>query len=254
MVYSKQTQITVRSNFSVTNIYKKQNIKSEIVTQLLYGDTFKILKKTGKWLKIKNRTDNYKGYIIDKNFPSNHKNTHKICCLSSTLYSQPHEKYKTKKKLSFVSKIKVLKKESNFCKFDNLWIKKNELKKINVKTKSPFGNIKKFINIKYKWGGKHFSGIDCSGLIQLCFNYNNKFCPRDVKDQIKYFKKKIKFKNMKKNDLIFWKGHVAVTISKKKLIHAYGPLKKVVIMPIKKTIDRIHKTANLKVIGIRRID
>ena len=39
---------------------------------------------------------------------------------------------------------------------------------------------------------------------------------------------------------------------KKKLIHAYGPFKKVVIMPINKTIDRIEKTAKLKVIGIKR--
>ncbi len=53
--------------------------------------------------------------------------------------------------------------------------------------------------------------------------------------------------------MIFWKGHVAIALSKNKLIHAYGPLKKVLIMPIKKTIDRIHKTANLKIVGIRRI-
>ena len=104
----------MRSNLSVTNVYKKQNIKSEIVTQLLYGDTFKILKKTGKWIKIKNRTDNYKGYIINNNFPSNHENTHKICSLSSTLYSRSYEKYKTNKKLSFASKIKVLKKKVTF--------------------------------------------------------------------------------------------------------------------------------------------
>ena len=39
----------------------------------------------------------------------------------------------------------------------------------------------------------------------------------------------------------------------KKLVHAYGPFKKVLIMPIKKTINRIYETANLKVIGIRRI-
>jgi len=45
---------------------------------------------------------------------------------------------------------------------------------------------------------------------------------------------------------------VALVISKNKLLHAYGPLKKVVIMPIKKTINLIYKTANLKVIGIRR--
>ena len=60
-------------------------------------------------------------------------------------------------------------------------------------------------------------------------------------------------KNIRKNDLIFWKGHVALVISKKDLIHAYGPLKKVVRMPIKSTINRIYKSANLKVKGIRRI-
>ena len=95
--------------------------------------------------------------------------------------------------------------------------------------------------------------MDCSGLIQLLLNYNNKYCPRDARDQIKYFKKRIKLKNIRKNDLIFWKGHVAVAISKHKLIHAYGPLKKILVMPISKAIEKIYKTAGLKVIGIRRI-
>ena len=146
-----------------------------------------------------------------------------------------------------------MEKKINFYKFDNLWIKKNDLEKITITKKDPFNNIKKFINIKYKWGGKHYSGVDCSGIIQLCLNYNNRFCPRDTKDQIKYFKKKIELNNIRKNDLIFWKGHVALAISKSKLIHAYSPLKKVIIMPIKKTINKIYKTANLKVIGIRRV-
>ena len=53
--------------------------------------------------------------------------------------------------------------------------------------------------------------------------------------------------------MIFWKGHVAVALSKKKLIHAYGPVKKVVIMDTKKTIERIRRTANLKVTSVRRI-
>ena len=46
---------------------------------------------------------------------------------------------------------------------------------------------------------------------------------------------------------------MAIVISKSKLIHTYGPFKKVVVMSIKKTINRIYETANLKVIGIRRI-
>ena len=127
------------------------------------------------------------------------------------------------------------------------------MKKINFKTKDIFKNINKFINVKYKWGGKHFTGVDCSGLIQLLFNYNNKFCPRDTKDQIKYFKRNIQLKNIRKNDLIFWKGHVAVAISKNKLIHAYGPYKKVVVMSIGKTIKKIYMTAKLRVICAKRI-
>ena len=76
--------------------------------------------------------------------------------------------------------------------------------------------------------------------------------PPIAKDQVKYFKKNIKLKDIKKNDIIYWKGHVAVALSGKKLIHAYGPMKKTVIMNINQTIKRIEKTAKLKVIGIKR--
>ena len=243
----------MRNNLTILNVYKKKTIKSKVITQLLYGDTFRKIQHSRSWLKIKNDLDNYEGYIKNKKFPPNQKSTHKVFVLYSNLYTKPNNKNKINKKLSFNSKIKVIEKQKDFYKFDNFWIKKNEVKNIDFKTKDNFKNVKKFINVKYKWGGKHYDGIDCSGLIQLFLNFNNKFCPRDTKDQIKYFKRKIKIKKIRKNDLIFWKGHVAIVFSKNKLIHAYGPLKKTVIMPIKKTINRIYSTANLKVIGVRRI-
>tara|TARA_Y100000590_G_scaffold468148_1_gene649723 strand:- start:1504 stop:2235 length:732 start_codon:yes stop_codon:yes gene_type:complete len=242
----------VITNQSFINVYKRK-LKSEVVTQLLFGETFKKIKKSGSWIKIKSDLDNYKGFIKNKKFSINKKNTHKVFNLYAKLYSKPSVKKQIKKRLSFGSKIKVTEKKRDFYKFDNLWIKRNDLKKLNYKTKDIFKYIKKFINTKYYWGGRHFSGIDCSGLVQIFFNFNNKFCPRDTKDQINYFKKKIKLKNIRRNDLIFWKGHVAIAISKNKLIHAYGPLNKTIIMPINKTIDRIYKTANLKVVGIRRV-
>ena len=243
----------MKNNLSFINVHENKSIKSQVVTQLLYGDTFKKVKATGSWIKIKNDADGYIGYIKNKKFPKKSKNTHKIFSLSPNLYSKPNKKYKVKKKLSYGSKIEVIEKKSNFYKFDNLWIKIKDCKKISFKEKNIFKNIKSFVNTKYRWGGKHFSGIDCSALIQVFLNNNNKFCPRDTKDQIKYFKRKVSVKNIKKYDLIFWKGHVALALSKSKLIHAYGPIKKVAIMPIQTTIQRIDKTANLKVIGIRRI-
>ena len=113
--------------------------------------------------------------------------------------------------------------------------------------------FKKFSNVKYVWGGKTFQGIDCSALLQIFFYYNNSFYPRDTRDQIKYTKKNSKKRKFKKGDIIFWKGHVAMCLNSEKLIHAYGPERKVIIMPIIETINRIQKTANLKVKKVSRI-
>ena len=90
-------------------------------------------------------------------------------------------------------------------------------------------------------------------MVQLFYKFNNKFFPRDTVDQIKYKKGSITKKKFKIGDIIYWKGHVAVCVNSKKLIHAYGPKKKVIIMPIDKTIKRIEKTANLQVKKICRV-
>ena len=239
------------NNFSVINLHKRPSVKSEIVTQMIYGDSFSISKKSKKWLKIKIKEDNYKGYIRNKKYSKYLKPTHKVNTLKTKIFKLPN-KIK-KKEISFGSKIKVIDTNSKFLKFANGWIKKNDVKPISYREKDPFRKITFFKNIRYKWGGKSFKGIDCSALVQVFLNFNNKFCPRDAKDQVKYFKKNIKLKKIKKNDIIYWKGHVAIALSSKKLIHAYGPMKKTVIMGIDQTIALIERTAKLKVIGIKRL-
>ena len=239
------------NNFIVTNLHKKPSIKSEVVTQMIYGDSFSISKKSKKWLKIKIKEDGYNGYIKNRQFSEFIKPTHKVNVLKSKVFKFPHRRKVSE--ISFGSKIKVLENKKNFFKFAKGWIKKNDLKPVGYKEKNPFRKISIFKNTKYKWGGKSFRGIDCSALIQIFLNFNNKFCPRDAKDQVKFFKKNINLNKIKKNDIIYWKGHVALALSNKKLIHAYGPMKKTVIMGINQTIKRIDKTAKLKVIGIKRI-
>ena len=135
----------------------------------------------------------------------------------------------------------------------SLNFEKKDIKKINHKEENFIKIFKKFLNVKYVWGGKTYKGIDCSALLQIFFNYNNLFYPRDTKDQINYSKGSSMKRKFKKGDIIFWKGHVAMCLNSKKLIHAYGPEKKVLIMPIIKTINRIQETAKLKVKKISRI-
>ena len=233
-----------------TNIYKKPSKSSEVTSQILYGEKFKILSKKKYWLKIKTRFDNYIGYIKNKDYTGNHKATHKVSNLRANITNKSNN---TRAYLPFASKISIIQEKKDSVEYEkNKWIKKKDIKKIKHIEKNYFKILKLFINIKYVWGGKTYQGIDCSAILQLFFYYNNKFYPRDTKDQIKY-SKKIKKKIFKKGDIIFWKGHVAICIDSKRLIHAYGPEKKVLIMPIKKTLERIERTTKLVVKKISSI-
>ena len=240
------------NTFSIINLYKKPSTKSEVVTQMIYGDSFSITQREKKWLKIKIKEDNYKGYILCRNYSEYIKPTHKINKLNAKIYKSS-SKIKKINEFTFGSKIKVLDKKFGFYKFTKGWINKKDVTKLSFKESNPFKKINIFKNVKYKWGGKSFRGIDCSALVQVFLNFNNKYCPRDAKNQLKYFKKNIKLAGIKKNNIIYWKGHVAVTLNSKKLIHAYGPMKKTLIMGINQTIRKIKKTANLKVIGIKKL-
>ena len=55
------------NNFSYTKVFKKMSTNSEMVTQMIYGDSFSIILKKNKWFKIKIKEDGYIGYIKKKN-------------------------------------------------------------------------------------------------------------------------------------------------------------------------------------------
>ena len=233
---------------SFQNILLKPKKKTETISQIIYGENFRILSKNKNWLKIRTQFDKYNGYIENKGMLNKFNPSHKVFKRNSIIYKAKEGRMvKTHEFLSFASKIKVLNKKKKFIEFENnRWIKKSDTKKITHKIKNFKKIFRYFLNSKYKWGGKHFSGIDCSGLLQIFFYYNNEFCPRDTKDQLIFFKRMKKDTYKIKKKIIFWKGHVAICINKKLLIHAYGPRKKVVIMNIKKTIKKIFEDTKLK--------
>jgi len=236
----------------ISSIYKKPSEASEVTSQILYGEKFKILSKNKDWIKIKVTFDNYIGYIKNKNYTNSYKPTHKVFILKANIFNKLNNK--TKYFLPFASRISIIQGNKKFIEFErNKWIKKEDIKKIDHIEKDYLKVLKLFLKIKYVWGGKTYKGIDCSAILQLLYYYNNKFYPRDAKDQLKYSKSNTKIKKFKKGDVIFWRGHVAICINAKKLIHAYGPEKKVLIMSITNTIDRIERTTKLMVRKISSI-
>ena len=192
-----------------SNIYKRSSRFSEITSQILYGEKFKILSKNKGWIKIKTSFDNYVGYIKNEKYLKDYKPTHKVYSLKVAIFSSPN--IKTKSFLPFASKFSVIHENKNFIQFDkNKWLRKRDIKKINHKEKNFLKILRLFLKTEYVWGGKTYNGIDCSALLQLFYYYNDSFYPRDTKEQIKYSRRQLERKVFKKGDVLFWKGHVAM--------------------------------------------
>ena len=234
----------------IKNIYKKPSKKSEITSQILYGEKIRILKIKNRWLRIRTYNDNYSGYIKNEKLKKGLKIIFKTNKSKTRIFSQN----KKKNFLPFNSRLPVISVKKKFIEFERgKWVKRKDIKLINHKEKNFVRILKSFINCKYTWGGKSYKGIDCSALIQLYYLYNNKFFPRDTKDQISFKRGKKKIIKFSKGDIIYWRGHVAVCLNRSKLIHAYGPRKKVLTMDIKKTIELIKETAKLEIKKIIRV-
>ena len=162
-------------NRPISNLYLKPSNKSEVTSQIIYGEKFSILKKNKEWIKIKLNFDNYIGYIKNRNFENAFEVEYKIKNLKTKIFSLRKNKFKqSSQHLYFGSKIRILNKKGNFYEFEkNKWINKNSIIKDQNIEKNYIKIFKLFLNIKYLWGGKSATGIDCSALIQMFFFYNN---------------------------------------------------------------------------------
>jgi len=141
---------------SILNIYKKKDTSSELISQMLYGEKFKILKKYNNWLKVETSYDGYVGFIKNKKYSKDIINTHKIIKLKSNVYLKKNKKFKRSTLLlPFNSRIRILKENKKFIKFSkNKWINKKDVRDINHVEKKFYRIYKIFLNTKYLWGGK----------------------------------------------------------------------------------------------------
>ena len=80
-------------NFSLGNINAKPSNNSETLSQILYGEKFKVLKNQKNWVKIKTNFDNYIGYIKKNYFYKNFKPTFKVKKTKSRIFIKKKNKF-----------------------------------------------------------------------------------------------------------------------------------------------------------------
>ena len=116
---------------SLSNIYKKPSEGSEVISQILFGEKFKILLKKKNWIKIKVSYDKYIGYIKNKNYTSSYKPTHKVFIFKANVFKKPNIYSQPLVRLE-KGKIVIIKKcRDEWCKITSGgyrgWIFKNSL-------------------------------------------------------------------------------------------------------------------------------
>lgn len=224
-------------NLSIVPIRSEASDKSEILTQLLFGDCFEILQVTEKWTFIKTCFDEYQGWIDSKQYISSKSPLTDDGTKGAILgLGINHEvvKLSTGEKLHLLagSSIPEMRDRKFFLGNEEYQLLSDSLLHGSVDFDTFVVEYAKFyLGAPYLWGGKTLFGIDCSGLTQIVFKMLGKKLLRDAWQQAEQGEIVNFLQEAKAGDLAFFDNeegrvvHVGIMLDDQHIIHASGRVK-----------------------------
>lgn len=215
-------------NLSLVPIRIEPIDASELVSQLLYGDVFKILEQRKKWSKIRLAFDAYEGWIDNK----------QLIEISEEKYDQL-QKETPKLAIDLVEFIEDVNQQLHAIvlgsSLNGLSLLNHKHDGAIVQGIKPKENLIKtaflYLNAPYLWGGKSPFGIDCSGFTQMVYKLNGYKLLRDASQQATQGEALSFIEESEPGDLAFFDNnegaitHVGIIMNDNYIIHAHGKVR-----------------------------
>ncbi len=184
--------------------------------------------------------------------------THKVSALRTFVFPGPSIRLPPAETLSFGSRLAVARIDGPFAiTASGGHVPVSHLAPVDTRELDFVAVAERFLGVPYLWGGKTSLGLDCSGLVQLALNACGIACPRDTDMQERALGSALahprELKQLRRGDLVFWKGHVAIVRDDATFVHANASRHTAVALePIAEAIPRIRGIAG-EVLSVRRL-
>ena len=232
-------------------------------TEILYGQAFNAYKISRGWVWGQAvspvRDSNIPGYIGYVRFrhlsPKTGKVSHIVSSMAAPVFAKPDIKSRITLSLPMGACL-IGSSEGDFIKVTGGFVHQRHVRAAHSPISTDFVTIaEQHMGQPYIWGGISSFGLDCSGLVQSSLRAIGQDAPRDSDQQAglgRALAPSQNPENLRRGDLIFWKGHVGIMQSGTQLLHANAHHMCVASEPLNAAISRIEKSAG-PVTAIRRL-
>jgi len=215
-------------NLSIVPLRAEAADSSELVTQVLYGEVFKVLESRKKWSRIRLAYDTYEAWIDNKQFlPIEEENYNNISKQTPIVCEDLVDMVSTQDN----QMISIVMGSS----LNALDILNHEFEGSSVQEKFAKDNVINtallYLNTPYLWGGKTPFGIDCSGFTQMVYKLNGHKLKRDASQQVEQGEALSFIEESEPGDLAFFDNaegditHVGIIMKDNYIIHAHGKVR-----------------------------